>query len=459
MKVGFFTVFRQDPQHYVHAELLTRSVRAAMPGIEVVQLTDETSPPVLGVDAVLRKPNGPMLERRLEHYASLDGPWLLLDTDVLVQTDVRAIFNHNFDVAMADRNWPHIPPTPELTAEMPFNTGVVFSRSKAFWAEALNVWRGFTEEQRRDWLSEQRAVAKTVASALFRIGVLPGMTFNYPPVSATDPGMEGAAILHFKGPRKPWMAEVFKKASTKTAVVPAPGPRRIESQPATVKAIAIRTPLKVFIGYDPRQPVAFHVAAHSVQTRAKVPVSVTRLQLDQLPVARRGLTEFTFSRFLVPYLSHFEGMSVFLDADTLCLGDIGELVAHCVREPEAADVYVSKNPRRFEWASVMVFNNERCQHLTPEFVGDVANGLLDLKWASRIGDFPATWNHLVGYDPTPAETPKLLHYTKGVPCWPDTIPEGYVDEWVREREALLHTVSFDELMGHSVHVKHLAGAR
>jgi hypothetical protein len=82
--LGFFTVFRRDPQHYVCARLLVRSAQYFMPGLEIVQLTDEKSPVVPGVDAVRRLPHGRMLERRLEHYAGCDGEWMLFDTDTVV---------------------------------------------------------------------------------------------------------------------------------------------------------------------------------------------------------------------------------------------------------------------------------------------------------------------------------------------------------------------------------------
>ena len=65
--------------------------------------------------------------------------------------------------------------------------------------------------------------------------------------------------------------------------------------------------LNVFIGYDQRQPVAFQVAAHSIWKHASYPVAITRLQLNQLPIKKTGLTEFTYSRFLVPYLCQFQG--------------------------------------------------------------------------------------------------------------------------------------------------------
>jgi lipopolysaccharide biosynthesis glycosyltransferase len=68
------------------------------------------------------------------------------------------------------------------------------------------------------------------------------------------------------------------------------------------------------------------VLAHSIYKRASKPVSITPLVLSQLPIKRVGLTEFTYSRYLVPYLCGYEGLAIFMDADMLCLGDVHELV-------------------------------------------------------------------------------------------------------------------------------------
>lgn len=200
--VGFFTVFRRDPQHYILADILVRSIRAAMPSVPIVQFTDETSPKVDGVDEVRRKPHGKMLERRMEHYAEAKGEWLLLDTDTVVQQDVQAVFDQPFDVAVADRNWPAIPCTDEYRRVMPFNTGVIFQRNPSVYQQALAIWRGFSADEQAAWTSEQRAVAMAVSS--FTVHVLPGMVYNRPPATQHE-DVSDAAIVHFKGSRKAWM--------------------------------------------------------------------------------------------------------------------------------------------------------------------------------------------------------------------------------------------------------------
>lgn len=209
--------------------------------------------------------------------------------------------------------------------------------------------------------------------------------------------------------------------------------------------------LKVFIGYDPRQPVAYHVLAHSIWKRASYPTPVTQLNLTQLPIKRRGLTEFTYSRFLTPWVSGFKGISLFIDSDFLCLWDIYDLLAYTVGYPEFG-VFVVPGKLRFEWPSLMLFNNANCKVLTPEFVENTDNKLFDFTWTGEVGKLSPSWNHLVGYD-TPNPSAAMVHFTQGVPCWPETKDCEYSAEWWKEFRELKSSVSFDDLMGNSVHAK------
>ena len=124
-------------------------------------------------------------------------------------------------------------------------------------------------------------------------------------------------------------------------------------------------PLRVFIGFDPRQVVSYQLAAFSVVSHATVPVSVTPLILEQLPINRQGLTPFTWSRFLVPWLCNYVGTALFLDADVLVRGDVKELFD---RMDDHAVMVGDVVP--FERASVMLFN---CGHednavLDPDYI-------------------------------------------------------------------------------------------
>ena len=86
--------------------------------------------------------------------------------------------------------------------------------------------------------------------------------------------------------------------------------------------------LKIFIGYDSREKIAFHVLSYSIITNATIPVSITPIKLNNLkrfynrPRGKKESTEFSISRFLTPYLSNYEGYSLYLDCDFIMLSDV-----------------------------------------------------------------------------------------------------------------------------------------
>lgn len=205
--------------------------------------------------------------------------------------------------------------------------------------------------------------------------------------------------------------------------------------------------LRVFLGFDPRQPVALQVLAHSIYTRASGPVSITPLVLKQLPNKRRGLTEFSMSRYQVPHLCDYEGQAIFMDADMLCLTDIYELVDICRQN---ASVCVVKNKLRYEWPSLMYFHNALCTRLTIDLIEHGTPQ--DLAWAEAVGEIPAAYNHLVGYD-APRKDAKICHFTQGIACFDETKDCEYSAEWNAELQACNSTVAWSDIMGGSVHAE------
>lgn len=205
---------------------------------------------------------------------------------------------------------------------------------------------------------------------------------------------------------------------------------------------------RVFVGMDPRQPLAYSVLQASLHRHAKGRVQVEPLMLGKLPIKRRGLTEFTFSRFLVPWLCDYEGVAIFMDADIVVTGDIAELAAQADGE---SSVQVQKDQAKFEWASVMLFNNANCKILTPEFVDDESHNPLMLEWA-KVGSFSRDWNHCVGYA-EPQDDTKLYHYTQGIPYWPEVRGLAEDKVWDDAYRYATGSVMWRELMGNSVHAK------
>lgn len=219
--------------------------------------------------------------------------------------------------------------------------------------------------------------------------------------------------------------------------------------------------IRVFIGFDAKLPVLYNVLQHSIQVRASRPVGISPIMLSQLsgiytrerhPLAS---TEFSFSRFLTPYLSNYEGWSLFIDNDMLVLDDIAKLwdlrderyAVMCTQHdhrPQEDVKFLGTVQTKYEkknWSSVMLFNNARCKALTPEYV-NTASGLElhQFKWLgddALIGALPLHWNHLVGYNP-PNPDVSLVHYTLGGPYFDEHRDCEYAAEWFRERDHMLH---------------------
>ncbi len=219
--------------------------------------------------------------------------------------------------------------------------------------------------------------------------------------------------------------------------------------------------IRVFIGYDPREAVAYNVLAYSIQVRASEPVAITPLMLSQLNAVltrdRHPLqsTDFSFSRFLTPYLSDFAGWSVFMDCDMLVLKDIVELwklrderyavmVVKHDHVPKESVKFLGQPQSKYgkkNWSSVMLFNNACCRALTPEYVNRASGlELHQFKWLAsddEIGALPDAWNHLVGYN-APRRDAALVHFTLGGPYFPDYAGCEYAEAWRAERDAMLY---------------------
>ena len=209
--------------------------------------------------------------------------------------------------------------------------------------------------------------------------------------------------------------------------------------------------LRVFIGFDERQRVSFTTLSSSIYETSSQPVSITPLVLRTLPIERRGLTPFTFSRFLVPWLCNFDGVAIFMDADMLITSDLCHLVDNL---DTSHAVSVVTSIERFEQTSFMVFN---CSHpanliLTPEFIETTASNLLGLEWLSedQIGTLDPKWNQLVGYqevDPTSGN----LHFTMGVPAYQETLTCDHGNVWIDQLNLATSSVPWSDIMGTSVH--------
>lgn len=178
------------------------------------------------------------------------------------------------------------------------------------------------------------------------------------------------------------------------------------------------------------------------------PVSFTPINKNNIPEFTRGIedgsTEFSFSRFLTPYLAGYSGQAVFMDCDMLVRCDMYELLelssgmhdVYVVKHdytPKTQDKFLGNKQHIYpkkNWSSLMVFNcwRQPVRNLTPQVVNTASGKYLhQFEWAKSVGELPVEYNHLVGeYDPNPKA--RIIHYTLGTPCF-----EGYEDqEWANE---------------------------
>jgi len=197
-------------------------------------------------------------------------------------------------------------------------------------------------------------------------------------------------------------------------------------------------PLRIFVGYDSREAVAYHVCVNSLIRHSSLPLCITPLALNTLPEYderhKDGSNDFIYSRFLVPYLCGFNGPALFLDGDMVVTDDVAKLFALNQLDKDVMVVkhdYQTKHPKKYfgaknedyprkNWSSVMLFNcsNYPNRVLLPEFVSKQSGSYLHrFEWMddSRIGSLPLEWNWLVGeYEMN--NDAKLYHYTLGIPA-------------------------------------------
>lgn len=212
--------------------------------------------------------------------------------------------------------------------------------------------------------------------------------------------------------------------------------------------------ISVFIGYDSKVKIAYHVLAESILKHSSEPVSIHPIYLPNLQKIHNrkqnilASTEFSFSRFLIPYLMNYQGWAVFMDSDMVMISDIAELwqlrnkkyaLQVCKHEytPNAEKkflgntqtIYAKKN-----WSSLMLMNCSQCKTLTTDYV-NTATGLElhQFKWLKDehlIGEIPLEWNWLVGEYPY-KDNVKNIHFTEGGPYFKEYENTEYADKWFK----------------------------
>ena len=215
------------------------------------------------------------------------------------------------------------------------------------------------------------------------------------------------------------------------------------------------TPIPVFVGYDPREAIAYHTCVNSIIRHASQPVAIVPIALnlfqDYKETHTDGSNHFIYTRFLVPHLMEFQGWAIFIDGDMILRDDIVKLwklkesdkdvmvVKHNYQTRMPVKYLGAKNenyPRK-NWSSVILWNCNGLSNrrLTPEFVQASTGAFLHrFSWIedNRIGELPPEWNWLPDEYGDNSDA-KLLHYTLGTPCFQEFADTPQANEWHRER--------------------------
>lgn len=214
----------------------------------------------------------------------------------------------------------------------------------------------------------------------------------------------------------------------------------------------------VYIGFDSvnyGQTLAYEVCKRSIQKYNNNIVihKLIKKELEEKKIFNRddnsGSTEFTYTRFLVPYLNNYKGWCLFCDSDFVWFCDIHELFTQfcndkyavlCVKHKyENCNNNIKMNgiiqewyPRK-NWSSLMLFNcsHPSIQNLSIENINNKSSKWLHrMEWCNdnEIGEIDISYNYLVNYYST--HKYKALHYTDGGPWNFNYRYTQYYNEWI-----------------------------
>ena len=219
-------------------------------------------------------------------------------------------------------------------------------------------------------------------------------------------------------------------------------------------------PLKIFVGYDTREDIAYEVCRESIIRTASVPVEIIPIKQTKLRESgwywreedKLGSTEFTFTRFLVPFLTDYKGWALFIDCDFIFKQDVADLFSqaddkfavmcahhdYTPKEGEKMDGKAQLPYPRKNWSSMVLWNCGHPDHkqLTLDVINnaDTSGAYLHrFSWLKDkfVGRISHEWNWLVGWYKEPLDgKPKALHYTEGGPWFEGREECEYALDWV-----------------------------
>ena len=221
--------------------------------------------------------------------------------------------------------------------------------------------------------------------------------------------------------------------------------------------------LTVYIGYDHVESVAFHTLVHTIHSKSSKPVRIVPLNINSLKEVftrerdPKQSNDFSFTRFLVPYLNNYNGYAIFMDCDMILRTDIYKIFDQLKNQEDKA-VYVVKHdyevkeglkylntvqyayPRK-NWSSFVLWN---CNHPSNKKVdlNHVNNGsameLHRFLWLddNEIGELDIRWNWLVGDYINPPIDVNVVHWTLGGPYFNEFKDADFAKEWFEEESKM-----------------------
>lgn len=207
--------------------------------------------------------------------------------------------------------------------------------------------------------------------------------------------------------------------------------------------------MKVYVGYCPKDELAFRACVSSLRKHSSIPLDI--IALRECDLRRKGIyrreykveangqfvdlqdgrpfsTQFSFTRFSIPLIDKSDDWILFCDADFLWMDDVAKLTDFfddnyslmCVKhEYEPTDIikmdgvsqgrYFRKN-----WSSLMAMRPAKINLTEYQLNTKPGVWLHSLKFAGNIGALPERWNWLHGHSSDDIE-PGAVHYTMGTP--------------------------------------------
>lgn len=189
-------------------------------------------------------------------------------------------------------------------------------------------------------------------------------------------------------------------------------------------------PIRIFIGTEPKTYVAQRVLEHSIRANTDYPVEITPMigpgweyPLDGIKVG----TGFSLRRWMIPAACGWQGKAIYMDADQLVFGDVGEIYQYnsVVEDPVIGctfqrDKYSPHDP--VPQTSVMWIDCEKAklfdffkiagilEYLRKHTTAKDYGWLMHAEWMSdHVSMLPDAWNNLNEFNP---KRTRLLHYTK-----------------------------------------------